>query len=303
MTATSDRGRPHRHGDADNETRLFQAMVLTGVFMVVEVIGGIYSGSLALLADAGHMLIDTAALSLAWLGFRVGRRSPDSRRSYGYHRFQILAAFVNGVTLLFVVGWIVFEAIGRLFEPVEILPRPMLIVAALGLAVNVLVLTLLRAGNGENLNVRSAALHVLGDLLGSVAAILAAVIILGTGWTPIDPLLSVVVAMLILRSAWVIIGHSAHILLEGTPDWLDIDRLRDDLRECVPGIEDIHHVHVWSLTSERPLLTMHANIRDDADHDQVLRRIKETLARDFGIDHATVEVEKGVCADEAPEGS
>ncbi|MCH8092258.1 MAG: cation transporter, partial [Proteobacteria bacterium] len=149
MTATSDRGRPHRHGDADNETRLFQAMVLTGVFMVVEVIGGIYSGSLALLADAGHMLIDTAALSLAWLGFRVGRRSPDSRRSYGYHRFQILAAFVNGVTLLFVVGWIVFEAIGRLFEPVEILPRPMLIVAALGLAVNFLVLTLLRAGNGE----------------------------------------------------------------------------------------------------------------------------------------------------------
>ena len=303
MTATSDRGRPHRHGDADNETRLFQAMVLTGVFMVVEVIGGIYSGSLALLADAGHMLIDTAALSLAWLGFRVGRRSPDSRRSSGYHPFQILAAFVNGVTLLFVVGWIVFEAIGRLFEPVEILPRPMLIVAALGLAVNVLVLTLLRAGNGENLNVRSAALHVLGDLLGSVAAILAAVIILGTGWTPIDPLLSVVVAMLILRSAWVIIGQAAHILLEGTPDWLDIDRLRDDLRKCVPGIEDIHHVHVWSLTSERPLLTMHANIRDDADHDQVLRRIKETLARDFGIDHATVEVEKGVCADEAAEGS
>jgi cation diffusion facilitator family transporter len=214
-------------------------MVLTGGFMGIEVVGGLVSGSLALLADAGHMLTDFAALGLAWFAFRIARRPPDQRRSYGYHRIQVLAAFVNGIVLVAVVGWILVEAVGRLLAPVEVLGGVMLAVAVGGLLVNIAAFALLHGGDRDNINLRAAAIHVLGDLLGSAAAILAAGVILGTGWMPIDPLLSVLVALLILRSSWLIIKKSAHILLEGTPDWLDVGRLRADLVAQVPGVEDV----------------------------------------------------------------
>jgi cobalt-zinc-cadmium efflux system protein len=224
----------------DSERRVFWAMVLTGGFMGIEVVGGLVSGSLALLADAGHMLTDFAALGLAWFAFRIARRPPDQRRSYGYHRIQVLAAFVNGIVLVAVVGWILVEAVGRLLAPVEVLGGVMLAVAVGGLLVNIAAFALLHGGDRDNINLRAAAIHVLGDLLGSAAAILAAGVILGTGWMPIDPLLSVLVALLILRSSWLIIKKSAHILLEGTPDWLDVGRLRADLVAQVPGVEDVH---------------------------------------------------------------
>jgi cobalt-zinc-cadmium efflux system protein len=302
---TDDHAAGHAHGRthgagaaADNERRVFWTLVLTAGFMVAEVVGGIAAGSLALLADAGHMLTDAASLTLAWAAFRIGRRPHDTRRSYGYHRFQVLAAFVNGVALIAVVGWIAIEALRRLLAPVAVEGGLLLVIASLGLLVNIAAFAILHGGDRENLNMRGAALHVLGDLLGSVAAIVAGGVIYTSGWTPIDPLLSVLVALLILRSAWLLVRKSAHILLEGTPDWLDVDELKSELVAAIPAVEDVHHVHAWMLTSERPLLTMHARIRDDADRDRTLRSIRRFLEHEHGIGHATIQLEPAGCADE-----
>ncbi len=191
----------------DNQRRVGWAALLTGGFMVVEAVGGVLSGSLALLADAGHMLTDAAALALAWLAFRIARRPSDWKRTYGFHRFQVLAAYSNGLTLFFIALAIAYEAFQRLREPAEVLGGPMLAVAVLGLVVNIAAFLVLHGADRESLNVRGAMLHVLGDLLGSAAAIVAALVILWTGWTPIDPLLSVLVAVLILRSAWFLVGR------------------------------------------------------------------------------------------------
>lgn len=286
---------------ASNRRRVQVALALTAVFMVVEVAGGLLSGSLALLADAGHMLTDTMALALAALAFRVSTRPADAKRSFGYHRFQILAAFVNGLTLLVIVGWILFEALERFMDPPAVTGGLMLGVATLGLLVNVVVFTILHRGDRENLNIRGAALHVLGDLLGSIAAMIAAVVIIVTGWMPIDPLLSVVVAGLILRSAWLLVKRSAHILLEGTPEWLDIEEMQKGLRASVPEICGIHHVHVWGLTPQYLMLTMHILVEGGAaDSTIVVRRVKHVLREKFGIRHSTVEVETGECADGGP---
>ena len=275
-----------------NERRVFWVMVLTDGFMVVEAAGGLLSGSLALLADAGHMLTDTAALALSWFAFRMGRRPADPKRSFGYHRFQILAAFANGITLFAIAGWIVIEAIGRLLHPVEVQGVPMMTIAAIGLLINVVGFWILSRGKKENLNIKGAALHVMGDLLGSVAAITAAAIILWTGWMPMDPILSVLVAILILRSAWAIIKQSSHILLEGTPDGMDAARIGVALSE-VPGVVDIHHVHAWSLTNERPVVTLHVVLDDTADHNTTLDKLHKILKERFAIDHATIQIERG----------
>jgi cobalt-zinc-cadmium efflux system protein len=290
----------HAHAvTADSERKVQLAMLLTGGFMFAEVIGGIVSGSLALLADAGHMLTDFASLALAWFAFRLARRPADPQRSYGYHRFQVVAAYTNGISLFAIALWIVVEAIGRFFDPVEVIGAQMLVVAALGLLVNVAAFWILHRGGGENINVRGAAIHVLGDLLGSVGAIAAALVILWTGWTPIDPILSVVVALLILRSAWAVTKESGHILLEGSPSGIDAARVGAALRE-VAGVLDVHHVHAWSLTTERPLLTLHAVVEDGADHNRVLRDINCILEDRFGIGHATVQLEHGACVVTAP---
>jgi cobalt-zinc-cadmium efflux system protein len=272
-------------------------MVLTGGFMLAEVVGGVIAGSLALIADAGHMLTDAASLALAWAAFRVGRWPQDARRTYGYHRFQVLAAFVNGLALVAIVGWIALEAVRRLFAPVEILGGLMLAVAALGLLVNLAAFAILRRGDRDNLNLQGAALHVLADLLGSVAAVVAALVILWTGWTPIDPLLSLLVAALIFHSAWRLLRRSAHILLEGAPDWLDDAELREAVTTALPTIRDIHHVHAWMLTMERPLITLHAEVSPEADHEAVLSAIQEVLRERFGIEHATIQIETARCAE------
>ena len=289
----------HRHGERGNRVRVQFALALTGTFMLVEFAGGILSGSLALLADAGHMLTDTMALALAALAFHVSERPADARRTYGYHRFQILAAFVNGLALLVIVAWIFVEAVERLLAPSEVAGTLMLYVAAAGLVVNIAAFLILHGGDRENLNMRGAALHVLGDLLGSVAAIIAAIVILLTGWMPIDPLLSLAVALLILRSAWHLVRRSGHVLLEGSPEWLDVAEMRKALVAAVPQVESVHHVHVWGLTAERPMLTMHVRLEgEDCDPGETVRRLKEVLRRDFAIHHSTIEVETDSCADE-----
>ncbi len=279
--------------------RVQVALALTGTFMLVEVAGGILSGSLALLADAGHMLTDTMALALSAIAFRVSSRPADAKRSYGYQRFQILAAFVNGLSLLVIVGWILFEAIQRILTPSIVMGQMMLVVAAAGLLVNVIVFFVLHGGDQENLNMRGAALHVLGDLLGSVAAIAAALIILSTGWMPIDPILSVGVAMLIFRSAWHLVKRSAHILLEGAPEWLDVDEMQSKIIASNPEVKEIHHVHVWGLTPQHPMLTMHVALRQiQSDTTATIRGIKDLLRHEYGINHSTIEVECDDCADD-----
>ena len=287
----------HAHNNS-NMRRVTIALVLTGTFMIVEVIGGILSGSLALLADAGHMLTDTMALALAAVAFHVSKRPADGRLTYGYQRFQILAAFVNGLSLLLIVGWILFEAVSRFIAPEEVLGRTMLIVATIGLVVNIVAFTILHGGDRDNLNIRGAALHVAGDLLGSVAAIVAAVVIIYTGWMAIDPLLSIAVAALILKSAWLLVKRSAHVLLEGAPEWLDIDEMQSNLVGRIGDVESIHHVHVWGLTPQELMLTMHVSVRGTpADPTAIIRQVKSVLREDYGIDHSTIEIEADTCAD------
>ena len=290
-------GHHHNHASNLNERRLFWAGLLTGGTMLVEAIGGFYAGSLALLADAGHMLTDTAALALAWLAVRVAARPADWKRTYGFDRFEVLAAFANGLALFFITIAIAWEAVTRVFAPVEVLGGTMLVIATAGLIVNLGTLLILRQGGGANLNVRAALLHVMSDLLGSVAAILAGLIILWTGWTTIDPLLSMLIALLILRSAWLITKDAGHILLEGAPSGVDVREVQKNLEAAIPEVESIHDVHAWCLTEDRPLMTLHARVLQSASPDQVVAAIKARLRQCYGIVHATVEIEHRSCAD------
>jgi len=301
----ADHGHSHDHGDdhghghdhshapavsANNERTVLLALVLTAGFMVAEVVGGLLSGSLALIADAGHMLTDAAALGLAWAGFYFGKRASSATKTFGYMRLEVLAGFVNAVTLFVLVAWIAWEAVERLLTPAPILAGPMLVVAVLGLAINIAVFLILRRADTEHVNIKGAILHVLGDLLGSVAAIIAAVAIYFTGWTPIDPILSVLILLLILRSAWALLNSSLHILLEGTPTGIDIEKLRAHLVTKVPGVTSVDHVHVWSITSGMPSATLEAAIAPGADPRAVTQAIKRELSNTFGIGHSTVEI-------------
>jgi len=291
-----DHGHEHEHrpGGHDhipkNERAIAIAAGLTGAFMLAEVVGGVISGSLALLADAGHMLTDFASLMLAWFAFRLARRPADWKRTYGYDRFSVLAAFVNGLTLFVIAGWIFWEAIQRLLDPVEVLGGLMLWVALIGLLVNIAAFYVLTRGESENLNVRAAALHVAGDLLGSVAALAASLIIIWTGWMPIDPILSVLVAAIILRSAWAVVRESGHILLEGAPREFDRRKVAQTLGEEVEGVTEVSHVHAWQVTQERPMATLEVVAEAGSDKDAVRREVKRLLKERFGMDHATVEV-------------
>lgn len=297
-----DHGHTHSHG-TQNQRAVGIAALLTGGFMIAEVVGGVVSGSLALLADAGHMLTDFAALVLAWFAFRLARRPADEGRTYGFDRFSVLAAFVNGLTLFVIAGWIFFEAYKRLSQPVEVIGGLMLWVALGGLVVNILAFWVLSRGEGDNLNVRAAALHVAGDLLGSVAALVASLVIIFTGWMPIDPLLSVLVALIILRSAWYVVREAAHILLEGAPKEFDRRKVAETIVAQVPGVSRVHHVHAWSITQERPMATLEAEVGDAVDIEQIRQSIKQVLKESFGIDHTTVEISRADVVAETPDQS
>lgn len=309
-------GRPrckHAHGDdgRDNERRTLVAFAVTVIFMAVEAGGGWLSGSLALLADAAHMLADALALLMSWAAFRFGRMAADSKRSYGYRRLEVLAALVNGLTILAITVGIVWEAAQRLAHPEAVRGVPMLAVAVVGLIANLVTLKVLghqhnhahaEADDGdhdhaENLNLRGASLHVLGDLLGSVAAVVAAGVIMATGWTPVDPILSVAMALMIVINATQLVRSSTHILMEGTPEGFDPEGLRRELLTDVPDLVEVHHIHAWSVTSGRPMLTLHAVTRQDSDRDAVLHAIKRVLADEFGFSHSVVQIEGDGCGE------
>jgi cobalt-zinc-cadmium efflux system protein len=290
----------HHHG---NETRTLIAAALTGAFMVVEIIGGLVFGSLALLADAAHMSTDALSLTAAWAAFRISHKPPDKRRSYGYHRVQILVAFANGCALIIIALWVWVEAVRRLFEPQDVAGLGMLSVAALGLLVNIGAFVALHGADQGNLNVRAAFWHVLGDLLGSVAALTAAGIILLTGQTWVDPAASILLGALLVLAGIRVTKSAAHVLMEGTPAHLDPETVKADLLEHVSGISDVHHIHLWSLSSERPLITLHICLNADASAEQAVRDVKARLAQRFGITHTTVEPERGPCADGAAQAA
>ena len=290
----------HDHSIAvneDNKRRVFFAMLLTFGFMFAEIIGGLVSGSLALLADAGHMFSDAVALLLSWLAFKFSDKAADDERSFGWHRFQILAAFVNGLSLILIAVWIVIEAIQRFYQPVSVMAAPMIVIAVLGLTVNMVVFKVLSGGDHENLNLKGAMIHVLGDLLGSVAAIVAALLIMFLDWHWADPVLSLLVALLIVKSGWGVVKKSAHILIEGAPaDWIKED-VKEKLINTIDTVIDVHHMHAWSLTNDIQLLTLHVQVSEVVNDADVLKQIKELLSTHFNIKHSTVQIEHLPCPD------
>lgn len=258
--------------------------------MFAEVIGGVISGSLALLADAAHMLTDAGSLALAWVGFKLAERPADQSRSFGWARFKVLAAFVNGLTLIVLAVWIVAEAIQRLLEPQEVMGQLLLVVAVLGLLVNIVAFRILHGGNQDDLNMRAALWHVAGDLLGSVAAIGAALIIMSTGWMPIDPILSVLVALIIVVGGVRVVRSTAHILIEGVPPGLSTEAIKTHLETELSDAVRVDHIHAWALNETKTLVTLDVEAKPGACIESLRQAVKAQLSAEFGIDHATVEI-------------
>lgn len=280
------------------ERRLLIAFALTSITMLVEATGGWLSGSLALLADAGHMLADSGALLFAWLAALFARRPADAQRSYGYLRLEVLVGYSNALMLIVLAAWISIEAVQRLLQPAPILSGIMLWVAVAGLLVNVGVLRVLgHEHSHDDVNVAAARLHVIGDLLGSVGAVGAALLIRYMGWLWADPLISVLVSLLILSSAWRLLRRSAHILMEGAPQDATADMVTQHLQASVAALHDVHHVHVWQLGGGQRIATLHAHLQDDADPDAALVDIRRELGLRFRIGHVTVQLERLHCDD------
>jgi cobalt-zinc-cadmium efflux system protein len=275
---------------------LVWSLVLTVVFVVVEALAGLQARSLALLSDAGHNLTDALALGLAWTGVYFGRRPPDETKTYGYHRAGVLAAFVNALSLLILAGYIIYESYQRWLRPEQVHEMTMLVVAALGLVVNIWIMLGLRRERGRDLNVRSAWAHMLGDALGSIGIIIGAVVIRYTGWQRTDPVLSALIGVLIIWTAWDIIKESLNILLEGLPRGLDLKKVTDAMR-AVTGVIDVHDLHIWSLGSSMHALSCHVLIEDmpPSESDSILQRVNRLLAERFQIYHTTVQFEHVSC--------
>jgi len=287
-------GHGHVHGaEQASERRLWVAFALLFCFTLVEAGGGLWANSVALYAEAAHMLADSASLVLAILAIRMAQRPARADRTYGHRRYQTLAAYTNGLILLVLTAAVVIAAVRRLMQPPHVNGNVMLVTAAIGAAANIC--AFLALSGATSLNERGARLHVLSDLAGSIAAMGASVLIVWRGWVIADPLLSLAVSVLILRSGWQLTSSAAHVLLEGAPHGFDADAVEHEL-EAVAGIKDIHHMHAWSLTGETPMLTLHASLQDGADRHAALTAIMERLHERFGIDHATVQIEEGECA-------
>lgn len=281
------------HGQGAPRRTLALVLGLTLSFLVVEAVGGWLTGSLALIADAGHMFSDAAALGLALFASWYATRPATARRSYGFYRAEILAALLNGLALVAIVLIITWEAIGRLRDPVEVSGGGMLIVAVAGLVVNLVGVWLLSRQGGEGLNVRGALLHVLGDALGSIGAIVAAVIVLTTGWAPADPMTSLVIGVIILFSSYHLLRQTFDVLMEAVPAHLDLERIRDEL-ETITGVQKVHDLHVWTLTTGFISMSGHLVVASDAtvaDRQRVLIEAQARLNEHFAIEHTTIQLE------------
>jgi cobalt-zinc-cadmium efflux system protein len=291
-------GGAHDHTHEMTRARLRTAFLLTAIILLVEVVGGLLSNSLALLADAGHVLTDILALGLAWFAAARAEQPADARNTYGQHRIGILAALANAVTLILIVIWISWEAIQRLRQPETVTPWIMFTAAVVGIAVNVYIVLSLRAHGGENLNVRGAMLHALGDIGASVGVIVGALVILLTGWQYADPIISLGIAALVAKSAWDLLSEAIDILMESSPRDLDVAQLARDVTQ-VSGVSDVHDLHVWSIAGGMRVLTAHVQVDDDrrlSGCDDLVNQIHCLVCERYRISHTTIQVEQAGCA-------
>jgi cobalt-zinc-cadmium efflux system protein len=288
----------HGHQHHASRRRLAVVLALTSAFLAVEVVAGFLTGSLALIADAGHMLTDVAGLVLALAAMKFAERRPSPRRTYGYHRVEILAALTNALVLAGVAGYILAEAWERFRTPHPVRSLPVLAVAAVGLLVNLAGALLLARGSRASLNVRGAYNEVLADALSSLGVIAGAGVIAATGWFWVDPLVAVGIAVFVIPRTWALLREAVHVLLEGTPREVDIDALRAAM-EGVPGVKAVHDLHVWTLTSGVHALSVHAILREGAAHGQVLSALRTKVTDGFPIRHVTVQLEERCCGEHA----
>ena len=289
-------GHGHDHGlsEVRHEKPLWWALGLTGTFLIAEVIGGLLTNSLALLSDAAHMATDSAGLVIALTAVRLSRRPPDARRTFGYARLEALGALANGTLLLGVAAYILWEAVGRFRAPPQVAATGMLLVAVAGLLVNLIAMRLLKAGSGENLNVKGAYLEVWSDMLGSLGVLIAAALIKVTGWLVLDPILAVLIGLWVLPRTWVLMREAIHALLNGVPAGIDLEQVRS-LIASDPGVAGVHDLHVWSLGSQRASLTAHVLTRDGVDTDSLRRTLTARLIAVHGIQHSTLQLESDPC--------
>lgn len=282
----------YNHGDNANKKALAISFGLIASFMFVEFIGGYLTQSLALISDAGHMLSDAVALGLSLSAIIFGARAATSSKTYGYKRFEILAALLNGIVLIVLAAFIFKEAINRLSQPSEVMGRGMMIISTIGLIVNIVVAWVLHSQGStkDNLNVRSAFFHVIGDLLGSVGAIIAAILILLFEWYIADSIASMIVSVLVLYSGWNVLKESVNILMEAKPANIDSEKMIDILKS-LDGVEDVHDLHIWMITSDFSVMTVHLKVQTDTDRDLVLEQAKYAILKNFGITHATIQIE------------
>ncbi|MBN9464950.1 cation diffusion facilitator family transporter [Brevundimonas sp.] len=290
----------HVHGAGASSRRMVWALVLTSTFLVAEIIGAVVFQSLALLSDAAHMLTDVVALAIALAAIKIGERPADDLRTFGYRRFEILAATFNAVLLFLVAGYIFYEGMVRLFDPEPVGSIGMLIVASLGLGVNLISMRLLASGVEASLNVKGAYLEVWADMLGSLGVIGGALLILATGWTWVDPVVAIGIGLWVLPRTWVLLKNTTHILLEGVPKGLSLDAVRATIA-AVPGVVAVHDLHLWGISSNDVNGSVHVSVVEAGTED-VRRRVLEAMQTDHGIEHATVQVETGPDGDPSGPG-
>lgn len=289
-------GAGHDHGAGANTRSLTIALALTTTFLVAELVGAYVFKSLALLSDAAHMFTDSAALAISLAAVQIGRRKPDDRRTFGYRRFEILAAAFNAVLLFVVAAYILYEGVLRLFDPEPVGSVGMLLVASAGLIVNLVAMRLLASGKDKSLNVKGAYLEVWADMLGSVGVIGAALLIMATGWLWIDPVIAIAIGLWVLPRTWTLLKDTTHVLLEGVPKGLSLADVRTAIT-ATPGVAGVHDLHLWGISSEDTNCSVHVQLSEGADPDAVRRAVASRLEADFDVHHATIQTEREVCED------
>ena len=291
-------GHDHGTGEIQHERPLWWAFGLTAAFLIAEVAGGLITNSLALLSDAAHMGTDTLALMIALTAVRLSRKPADAKRSFGYVRMEAMGAMANGLMLFAVAAYILWEAVGRFSQPPQIATTGMLVIASLGLAINLIAMRLLSAGSGESLNMKGAYLEVWSDMLGSVAVIAGAIVIRFTGWTVVDPILAVLIGLWVLPRTWTLLREAGNVLMEGVPRGIDLDAVRA-LLSSAEGVSDVHDLHVWSLGSSTPAMTAHLVVEPGVDGEALRRELAKLLDERYGIGHCTLQIEAAACGEEA----
>ena len=288
-------GHDHGLGEIQHEKPLWWAFGLTATFLIAEVIGGLITNSLALLSDAAHMMTDVIALAISLVAVRLSRRPPDAKRTYGYARMEAIGAMVNGGLLFVVAGYILWEAVGRFRHPPEVASTGMMMIAAIGLVINLISMRLLKAGSGTSLNVKGAYLEVWSDMLGSVGVLIGALIIKFTGWTLADPIIAVLIGLWVLPRTWTLLREAMQVLMQGVPAGLALEDVRTILLSH-PKVSEVHDLHAWALGSREPILTAHVVLRDgEVDPDEVRLSLAAALEERFNIHHATLQVERVSC--------